>query len=400
MSKQNKRKGFATRQIHTQKLDLPGINPINLPIFQSSTFVFESAAQGAARFTGEQEGYIYTRLSNPSSDEVARTVADLENAEGGLALASGMGAVSTCLFSALKSGDHILADEYLYSATYKLMSDVLPRYGIEASFVDLNNLDLLRENLRENTRVVYLESPTNPGLKIIDIAAVAGAVHEVNPEIHVVVDNTFCTPYLQRPLDLGADVVLHSATKYLNGHGDVIGGVLCGKIDFINRCRDVGLKLITGAVLSPFDSFLVARGLKTLDIRMEKHCKNAATIANFLHEHPKVARVNYPGLPDFPGYAVAKKQMTLPGGMISFELKTSREKTEQFVNGLQVCTLAVSLGDVQTLIEHPASMTHKLLSRQELQKADITDSLLRLSVGLEDVEDLLQDLQCQLDKVP
>lgn len=393
------KKGFATRQIHAGHIEIPGINPLATPIFQTSTFVFENAAQGAARFAKKEKGYIYTRLGNPNQDQVGAKVAALENAEAGIVLSSGMGAISTCFWTILESGDHVVANDTLYGATYSFLTKAFPRYGGEATFTDLTNLENLKNSLRSNTKLVFFETPANPNLNVIDIEAVAETVHAFDENIKVVVDNTFCTPYIQRPLDLGADVVVHSGTKYLNGHGDVISGMICGKADFIEKCRSFGLSFVTGASLSPFDSFLISRGLKTLDIRMEKHCSNAMAIAEFLEGHEKVNKVYYPGLPDFPGREIVKKQMKLPGAMISFELNASKAKSEAFINSLELCALAVSLGDTETLIQHPASMTHNSYSKQALSEAGITESMIRLSIGLETVDDLIEDLKDGLEKI-
>jgi len=393
------KKGFATRQIHSGHIEVPGINPLATPIFQTSTFVFEDAAQGAARFAGEEEGYIYTRIGNPNQDQVGAKVAALENAEAGIVLGSGMGAISTCLWTILESGDHVVANDTLYGATYSFLTKALPRYGGEATFTDLSNLENLKNSLKSNTKVVYFETPANPNLNVVDIEAVSETVHSFDKKIKVVVDNTFCTPYIQRPLDLGADVVVHSGTKYLNGHGDVISGMICGKADFIEQCKSYGLSFVTGASLSPFDAFLISRGLKTLDIRMEKHCSNAMAIAEFLEGHEKVKKVYYPGLPSFSNRKIVKKQMKLPGAMISFELNASKTQSEVFINSLELCALAVSLGDAETLIQHPASMTHNSYSKQALSDAGITESMIRLSVGLETVDDLIEDLKAGLRKI-
>ena len=392
------KKGFATRQIHAGGIDVPGINPLATPVFQTSTFIFDNAAQGAARFAGKEDGYIYTRMGNPNQEQVAKKLASLENAEAGLVLSSGMGAINTCLWTILRSGDHILSDETLYGATFSFLARGLERYGVEVTFTDFSNIDNLTSNLQSNTKAVYFETPANPTLKILDIEAISTVVHDYNKDIKVVIDNTFCTPYLQRPLDFGVDVVIHSGTKYLNGHGDVISGMICSTKEFIRDCKSFGLKFVTGAVISPFDSFLISRGLKTLDIRMEKHCSNAMEIAKFLEGHDRVSKVYYPGLPNFSGYEIAKKQMKLPGGMITFELNATKEQSECFINSLELCSLAVSLGDTETLIQHPASMTHASYSKEELKEAKITESMIRLSVGLETVEDIIEDLRLGLER--
>lgn len=391
--------GFATRQIHTGAISVPGINPLATPIFQTSTFVFENTAQGAARFAQEEDGYIYTRMGNPNQKQVAEKVATLENAEAGLVSSSGMGAITTCLWTLLQPGDHVLADETLYGATYSFLTKGFSRYGIEVTFMDFSNANGIRSGLKDNTKIVYFETPANPNLKIIDIEQITEIAHSYSEKIKVIVDNTFCTPYLQRPMDYGVDIVLHSGTKYLNGHGDVVCGIICGKSDFIEQCNSFGLRYVTGASMSPFDAFLVSRGIKTLDIRMEKHCNNAMAIAEFLESHKKVKKVYYPGLKSFSGFEIAKKQMKLPGGMVTFELNASKEKSEEFINSLELCTLAVSLGDTETLIQHPASMTHKSYSKEALQEAKITESMIRVSVGLETADDLIHDLKTGLEKI-
>ena len=304
-----------------------------------------------------------------------------------------MGAISAALWTCVEGGDEIVASDTLYGCTFSLMNHGMTKFGVTTHFVDLNNLENLKAALTHKTKVVYLESPCNPTLKVVDIAEVARISHEYNPAIKVIVDNTFASPYLQQPLKLGADVVVHSATKYLNGHGDVIAGFIVGKADFIGEVRTFGLKDMTGAVLSPFDAFLIARGLKTLDIRMEKHCANAMKVARYLHDHPAVAKVYYPGLEDFEGYEIAKKQMRLPGGMLSIELKADRDTAAAALNKLKLCTIAVSLGDAETLVEHAATMTHSTYTAEELAASGISEGLVRISVGLEDPEDIIADFE-------
>ena len=392
----NKNYGFATRQVHAgAKHD--GNGALCMPIYQTSTFSFANVEQGGARFAGQENGYIYTRLGNPSLTLVEEKMAALEEGEAALATASGMGAIATALWTSVKAGGHILADDTLYGCTYALMNHGMERFGVDVTLTDLTLEENLRKSLRPETRVVYFESPCNPTLKIIDIAKVARIAHEYNPEIRVIADNTFCTPYLQRPLTLGADAVVHSATKYLNGHGDVIAGIVVGRADFIGQCRMFGLKDITGAVLAPFNAFLLARGLKTLDIRMERHCANAMRIANFFAGHPAVAKVYYPGLEEFAGHETAKKQMSLFGGMISIELKADRAASAKCLNQLKLAAIAVSLGDAETLVEHPATMTHSTYTAEELAAAGISEGLVRVSVGLEDSGDIIDDFAAALD---
>jgi methionine-gamma-lyase len=388
--------GFATRQIHTGKT-ANDAGALCAPIYQTSTFEFETVEQGGARFAGQEAGYIYSRLGNPTVGVVEAKMAELEGGEDALATASGMGAISTALWSSLEAGDEIVASDTLYGCTYALLNHGICKFGVKVTFIDMTDLEALKAALTEKTRVVYLETPCNPTLKIVDIAAVAKIAHDYSASIKVMVDNTFCTPYLQRPLELGADVVVHSATKYLNGHGDVIAGVIVGSKEFIGVCRMFGLKDMTGAVMSPFNAFLMARGMKTLDIRMERHCANARKVAEFFTGHPAVDKVYYPGLDSFPGHEIAARQMKLPGGMISIELKADKAATAAALNKLELCVIAVSLGDAETLVEHPATMTHSTYSAEELKMAGISEGLVRISVGLEDPEDIIADFKAVLD---
>ena len=391
-----KKLGFATRQIHAGHID-NAAGALCAPIYQTSTFAFSSVEQGGARFAGKEDGYIYSRLGNPTLAAVEEKLASLEGGEAAMAAASGMGAISSALWTSVVAGDEIVADETLYGCTYALLNHGMTKFGVKVTLTDLSNIENLKKNLTDKTKVVYLETPCNPTMTIVDIAAAAKAAHDYNPDIRVIVDNTFCTPYLQRPLELGADVVVHSATKYLNGHGDVIAGVIVGEKAFIDACRGFGLKDMTGAVMSPFDAFLLARGLKTLDIRMERHCANAQKVAAFFHGHPAVAKVYYPGLDDFEGHEIAARQMKLPGGMMAIELKSGREATAAALNKLQLCTIAVSLGDAETLVEHPATMTHSTYTAEELKMAGISEGLVRISIGLEDPEDIIADFKSVLD---
>jgi methionine-gamma-lyase len=390
--------GFATRQIHVGKAS-DNNGALCAPIYQTSTFAFSSVEQGGHRFAGEENGYIYSRLGNPTQTMVEEKMASLENGEAGLATASGMGAIATALWSSLKSGDHLLADETLYGCTFALLTHGLTEFGVQVDMVDFSDIEAVRSSIRSNTKVVYFETPCNPNLKILDIQAIAEVAHGADHPIRVIVDNTFCSPYLQRPLDLGADAVVHSATKYLNGHGDVIAGIVVSDQEFITRCKMFGLKDMTGAVISPFDAFLLNRGLKTLDIRMERHCANAWALANFLKDHPAVKKVYYPGLPEFTGHDIAKKQMSKFGGMVSFELKVNRTETAKFLNNLELVTIAVSLGDAETLVEHPASMTHSTYTPEELAAAGIPEGLIRVSLGLENTEDIIAAFEKGLDQL-
>ena len=393
----NKKQGFATTSIHAGH-HKNAAGALSLPIYQTSTFIFDNAEQGGRRFAGQEEGYIYSRLGNPTNTTLEEKVAALEGAEACASTSSGMGAIAAALWTALKAGDHVLACDTLYGCTQALLSKGLTKFGIEVDFVDFADLDLVKSKMKDNTRVVYLETPANPTLKICDIEEISKIAHEKKGRI-VMVDNTFCSPYLQKPLELGADVVIHSATKYLNGHGDVIAGFVVGSKKFITKVKMEGIKDFTGAVLSPNDAFLINRGLKTLPIRMEKHCDNAMKVAQFLKIHPAVKSISYPGLKCFPQYELAKKQMSLPGAMISFEVRGGIEAGAKLMNALELCILAVSLGDAETLIEHPASMTHSPCTPEERAAANITDGLVRLSVGLEDADDIIADLKQALDKL-
>ncbi len=391
-----KNMGFGTKTVHGGHAKDPVSGALTTPIYQTSTFVFDSAEQGGRRFALEEKGYIYTRLGNPTLTQLEEKLALLEGAEAAMATASGMGAISSALWTALKAGDHVIADETLYGCTFALLSHGLTRFGVEVTFVDASNPDNIRKAMEENTKVVYLETPANPNLKIVDIKAIADVTHE-KEGCMLMVDNTFCTPYLQRPIELGADVVVHSATKYLNGHGDVIAGFVAGGEEFLTNVRLFGVKDMTGAVMSPFDAYLIIRGMKTLEVRMERHCENAMEVATFLENHPAIEKVYYPGLESHPQYDLAKKQMKLPGAMIAFEVKNGIEGGIKLLNNLQLCTLAVSLGDTETLIQHPASMTHSPYTREERLAAGISDGLVRISVGLENVEDIIGDLKQGLD---
>ncbi len=392
-----KKMGFSTRAVHAgyRKNEM---GALATPIYQTSTFIFDDARQGGRRFAGEEEGYIYSRLGNPTNSQVEDKIANLEGGEAAISSASGMGAITSVIWSLVSSGDHIVAAKTLYGCTFAYLTHGLEKFGVELTLVDMDDPENLRKAMRDNTKVVYFESPANPNMSIVDIQEVSDIAHEVEG-CTVVVDNTYCSPYIQRPLELGADVVVHSATKYLNGHGDVIAGFAVGTKEFMEQVRFFGIKDMTGACLSPFDAYLVNRGMKTLGLRMEKHCENAQKVAEFLGKHPAVDKVLFPGLKSFPQYELAKKQMMLPGAMIAFTLKGGLEAGVELMNSVRLCTLAVSLGDTETLIQHPASMTHSSYTEEERAKNGIEEGLVRLSVGLEDAEDIIADLERSLDKL-
>lgn len=387
-------KGFGTLAIHAGNFEKETFGALATPIYQSSTFYFDSCEQGGKRFAGEEGGYIYTRLGNPTTTVLEEKVAALEGAEACCAVGSGIGAVTSCLWSIAAAGKHIVADKALYGCTFAYLNHGMTRYGVEVSFIDTADLEQVKKALKPNTCCVYLETPANPNLKITDLKAVSKIAHDYNPEIMVVCDNTFATPYLQRPLELGCDAVIHSGTKYLNGHGDVIAGFVCGSKDFITTVKFFGLKDMTGAVMDPFAAFLILRGLKTMEVRMKRHCESAQAIAEYLEKHPKVEKVYYPGLKNHEGHEIAAKQMHGGySGVIAFEVKGGMQAGIKFCNSLKLATIAVSLGDAETLIEHPASMTHSPYSPEERAAAGISDGLVRLSVGLENVEDIIADLE-------
>ncbi len=389
--------GFATRAIHGGHVK-DQFGALATPIHQTATFTFESAEQGGRRFALEEGGYIYSRLGNPTNTQLEEKLAMLEGAEAAISTASGIGAVASAFWTVLKAGDHVVAAKTLYGCTYAYLNHGISRYGVEVTFVDTTNLEEVRQAMRENTKVVYLETPANPNLEVADIEAISKIAHQ-NKDCIVMVDNTFCTPYIQRPLEFGADVVIHSGTKFLNGHGDVISGFVVGSGEFIKNVRLFGVKDMTGASLSPFDAFLIIRGMKTLEIRMEKHCENAMKVAKFLEGHSAVEQVYYPGLESFPQYKLAKKQMSLPGAVIAFEVKGGIEEGKKVINSTELCTIAVSLGDAETLIQHPASMTHSPYTKEEREMAGISDGLIRIAVGLENVEDIINDLDKALKSI-
>ncbi|KPK81379.1 MAG: methionine gamma-lyase [Gemmatimonas sp. SM23_52] len=369
---------------------------VNVPIYQSSTFAFRNAAHGAALFAGEEDGYIYTRIGNPTIRAFEEGVADLENGAGGVATSSGLGAVSTLYMALLEAGAHMVSTASVYGPSRGLLEKHFSRFGIVASFVDTSNLDNLRQAIRPDTRLVYVETPSNPAMQVTDIAEAAKIAHDHGSPLAV--DNTFASPYLQKPLDLGADVVLHSVTKFINGHADLVGGILVAKDDeVVQRLRDVMVHM--GCNMDPHQAFLVLRGLKTLGIRVERAQAGAHVIAEWLEAHPKVQSVRYIGLPSHPQHDLAKRQMRGFGSMIAFELKGGLEAGRRLMNHVKLATLAVSLGGVETLIEHPASMTHAAMAKEDREAAGFTDGLVRYSVGIEDADDLIADLEQALETV-
>lgn len=382
-----------TKTIHAGSIHEKTFGAHVTPLYQSSTFVFDNCKQGGDRFAGRDSGHRYTRFGNPNTDELGDRMAALDNADDGVVTSTGMSAISTALLALLKEGDHLVAADCLYGGTVTLINKILPEYGITSTYVNFSNDAEVKEAFKTNTKVVFIETPANPTLQLIDIEKVAKITHEHGAIL--LVDNTFLTPYLQRPLDFGADVVLYSSTKYLNGHGDVVGGIITGKKEFMDRIKSPFL-FNMGGTSSPFDAWLVTRGLKTLGVRLEKHCSNAMKVAEYLENHPKIEKVFYPGLKSFPQHELAKSQMTQFGGIIAFEVIGGVDAGITLLDNLKLISLAVSLGTVDSLIQHPASMTHAAVPKEEREKAGITDGLVRLSVGLEDVEDLIEDLEIAL----
>ncbi len=384
--------GFSTRAIHHGYDPQDHHGALVPPIYLSATFTFPTAEYGAACFAGEESGHFYTRISNPTLALLESRMASLENGEAAVAFSSGMGAIAATFWTLLRPGDEVIVGQTVYGCTFALLHHGIGEFGIKVRHVDLTDLTALQAAISPATRMIYCETPANPNLQLVDIAAVAAVAH-TQPTITVVVDNTYCTPYLQRPLDLGADVVVHSATKYLSGHGDITAGVAVSNQALAQRIRLQGRKDLTGAVLSPQDASLLMRGLKTLALRMDRHCSNAQAIAEALQAHPAVTRVTYPGLRSFPQYELAARQMRMPGGMIAFELEGGIEAGRRFMNALQLFSRAVSLGDAESLAQHPASMTHSTYTPDERAHHGISEGLVRLSVGLEDIADLLADVQ-------
>ena len=391
------RSGFMTRAIHAGQEPDPTYGALATPIYQTSTFCFDSVEDGMDKFDGKKAGYVYSRGGNPTRRTLELKMAALECGEDCVAAGSGMGAISSVLLSLLRAGDHIIVGDCVYGCTNVVIRDVLPNFGIEVTPVDTSDLDAVEKAIKPNTKMVYFETPTNPLMKVTDIAAVKRIAGE---GIRVVVDNTFAPPPVQRPLTCGADIVVHSVTKYLNGHGDVIAGVVVGSASDIEVIRNIGVTKVSGAVCAPFDSYMIIRGLQTLGMRVERHCANALAVAQYLETVPCVERVCYPGLESSPYHHLVETQMNGMGtGILSFELKddvnglSSFEAGKKLLNALKVAHIAVSLGDPASLIQHPASMTHHNVSPEVRKEMGISDGLIRFSAGLEDVWDLIADFK-------
>jgi methionine-gamma-lyase len=387
--------GFDTKLVHAGIPEDAHGSAVT-PIYQTSTFIFRDADQGADRFAGKADGFIYSRIGNPTIKALEDAMAALENGFGGVATASGMGAVTTLYLALLSAGDHVVSTAGVYGPSRVLMEKHMSRFGVESTFVDSSDLAQVKAAMRPNTKLLYVESPSNPSMQVTDLAAVAQIAHAHGALMAV--DNTFASPFLQKPLDLGADVVLHSVTKFINGHADIVGGVLVSKTEELHK-RIRPMMVMTGCNMDPHQAYMVSRGLKTLSLRMERAQANAQIIASWLEKHPKIEWVSYIGLPSHPQYELVKRQMAGPGAMIAFELKGGFEAGKTLMNNVKLAALAVSLGGVETLICHPASMTHASMGREARASAGISEGLVRYAVGIETVEDLITDLEKALEKV-
>ena len=390
-----KKSGFNTKLIHAGNIHDQFGSAI-VPIYQTSTFSFESSEEGAKCFAGESDGYIYTRIGTPTINALERQIAALENGFGAIAVSSGMAAATTIYLSLLSTGDHIVSTDAIYGPARGVMEKQFIRFGFQSTYINTTNIETIEKAIRRNTKVIYIETPANPTMEITDLKAVAEIASKHG--CLLVVDNTFCSPYLQNPLDLGADIVFHSMTKFINGHADVVAGIIITKDKTVySQLRTMMIHL--GCNMDPHQAFLVLRGLKTLSVRIDRAQENALKIAEFLEKHPKVAWLKYPGLKSHPQYKLGKQQMKGNGSMISFGLKTGFEGAKKLMNNVHLALLAVSLGGIETLIQHPASMTHAKVSKDDKQKAGITDDLIRFSVGIEDAKDIIEDLKQGLEKV-
>ncbi len=390
----DRKHGFTSRALHAEGHE-KAANAHAMPIFQTSTFYFDTPEQGADLFAGRARGHIYTRIGNPTVEAFERVVADLEGGEGAVAFSSGMAAIFASLMSFLNAGDHVVSGDTLYGPSVNLIGKMIARWGIESTFVDTSDLGAIERALRPNTRTLFLETPANPTCRVTEIAEASRLAHRVGAE--VIVDATFASPYFLRPLELGADVSLHSTTKFLNGHGDAVGGVASASAERAARIRK--FRQDAGACPAPMDAFLNLRGIRTLALRMERHDANAIAVAKYLQKHPKVSRVYFHGLPEDPNHARARKEMSGFGATFSFELKGGFDAAKTLLKNIEMMTLAVSLGTLDTLIQHPASMTHASVSPEMMAKQGLTREMIRIHVGVEEVEDILADLEQALARV-
>ena len=385
-----------TTIIHSLHQEERHTGVVSQSITPAVAYSFPSAEDAAAVVSGQMEGTYYGRYGNPTTQELERQIAQLENGEAALGVSSGMAAISISLLAYLQHGDHALVTKDVYGGTFSFLKNLAPRFGIDYTYIDCTNLTDLERSIKPTTKVLYIETPSNPGLVVLDIEALSLIAKRHN--LTLIIDNTFMTPYLQKPLEMGADIVVHSGTKYLNGHGDVIAGFIVGQKNEINRMRK-NIMGDLGQNLNAWESYLILRGLKTLPVRMQRHCDNAMAIAEFLEQHPAVEKVFYPGLPSHPQHEIAKSQMKKMGGVVSFELKGGVKSGKEFINNLKLGLISFSLGDPETLVQHPASMTHSSIPPKERLEYGISDGLIRLSAGLEDQQDIIADLHQSLEKI-
>ncbi len=385
--------GQATDAIHFGYDPADAEGALSPPIFMTSTYAFSDSADFDAMMSGERQGYMYGRRVNPTQTVLEKRMARLEGGEAAMTAASGMSAIASALWSLLKAGDEVVIDHTLYGGSYALFTQGLTKFGVTVKKVDMTEAQQVTDALTAKTRVVYFETPANPNLRLIDVSGIAKLVRAGAPDAVIIVDNTFATPLGQQPLRLGADLVVHSATKFLGGHGDLLAGVIAGSEQLVTRVRNEGLRYLNGGTMSPMTAFLILRGLKTLELRMERHTRSAQAVAELLEAHSAVESVSYPGLKSHPQYALGQSQMRMSGGLIAFEMKRGLAAGRKFMDRLNLVTLAVSLGDAETLVQHPASMTHSNYTPEERANQGIGEGMLRLSIGLETTQDILDDIE-------
>jgi cystathionine beta-lyase/cystathionine gamma-synthase len=390
-----KGKGFSTKAVHAGDKRGSSTGAVVEPIYETSVFAFSSTKELVDVMSEKAEGYVYTRYGNPTIRSVENKMAELEESEDAAVFSSGMAAIATTFFTLVSSGDHVVSTRDLYGGTLEFFIKVLPKFGVEATLVEATDLDEIRSAIRSNTKVIYAETPTNPTLKVVDLSEVAKVGREKGAT--VVVDSTFGSPYNQKPTELGVDIVVHSATKYLGGHNDVTAGVVCGSERFVQELRKMRRSL--GGTLDPLAAWLLSRGLKTLGLRMERHNSNGIRVARYLEKHPKVKTVHYPGLESHPQHSIAKRQMRGFGGVVSFEIDGDFETIVKFVENLKLCSLAASLGGTETLVTQPVTASHYFVNVEDRKRAGITDQLVRLALGIEDPEDIIADLEQAFNKV-
>ena len=393
MERNYEKKYFETQAIRTQ-MELTQHAEHSAPLYLTSSFVFEDAEELRAAFADELERNIYSRFSNPNTQELVDKICTLEGAEDGLAFASGMAAVYTSFASLLNSGDHIVSVRSVFGSTHSLFKKYFTKWNIETTYFNADTPKEIEEEIQPNTKIIYIETPTNPGLDILDMEYLSEVAKK--HQVLLVVDNCFATPYLQKPINFGADLVIHSATKLIDGQGRVLGGLIVGRQDLITEIKSFYRN--SGAALSPFNAWVLSKSIETLAVRLDRHCENALELAKHLQNHPQITKVKYPFLPNHPQYEIAIKQMLKGGNIVTFELKGGIKSGQTFLNQIQMCSLSANLGDTRTIVTHPATSTHSKLSPEERARVGITDGLIRLSIGLENIEDIKQDIDQALDK--